>query len=374
MKSRMHHALPPFALERFFARYEFTSRLLLCTSDCESMSVADLLAMEQGAEGALRGLWLGYTESRGSPSLRQAISGLYEGQGPDNVLVHSGAEEAIYLFMHTLGRSDHIIVQSPCYQSLHEVARSVGCEVTAWQAREETGWGLDPSELKALIRPTTRAIVINSPHNPTGALFSRPDFNAILGSAEERGIILFSDEVYRGLEYNDAERLPAACDLGEHAVSLGVMSKAYGLAGLRIGWVATRNTALLQRMAALKDYTTICSSAPSELLAELALRNGRAIIQRNRGIIAGNLSLLDRFFERNAERFSWVRPAAGPIAFPRLRNGNSEKFCDDLVKATGVLLLPGAVYGDRGNHFRIGFGRRTMPEALAALDGFLPGE
>jgi aspartate/methionine/tyrosine aminotransferase len=364
----MPGALPSFALERFFARYEFQARYLLCTSDCESMSVGDLLAMEPGAEAGFHRHWLGYTESAGSPSLRGEISRLYEEQGPHNILVHSGAEEAIYLFMRTLSPSDHIIVQQPCYQSLHAVAGSIGCDVSAWKAREEDGWRLDPSDLKALIRPATRAIVINSPNNPTGSLASRADFEAILQLAEDRGIILFSDEVYRGLEYDEADRLPSACDLGEHAVSLGVMSKAYGLAGLRIGWLATRNTTLLARVAALKDYTTICSSAPSEFLAELALRHGDAIVRRNRDIIAANLRLLDGFFERRAEHFVWSRPSAGPIGFPRLRGGDSERFCDELVRDTGVLLLPGAVYGDRDNHFRIGFGRRNMPEALARLE------
>jgi aspartate/methionine/tyrosine aminotransferase len=186
--------------------------------------------------------------------------------------------------------------------------------------------------------------------------------------ADTHGIVLFSDEVYRGLEHDDADRLPPACSLSESAVSLGVMSKTYGLAGLRIGWVATRNAAVLSRMAALKDYTTICASAPSEFLAELALRNGNAIAARNRGIIAANLALLDEFFARHADRFFWRRPAAGPIAFPRLRVGDIETFCGALLESCGVLLLPGTVYGDMGNHFRIGFGRRNMPDALARLE------
>jgi aspartate/methionine/tyrosine aminotransferase len=196
-------------------------------------------------------------------------------------------------------------------------------------------------------------------------------FREITRFCDNHGIALFSDEVYRGLEHDDADRLPPACSLSESAISLGVMSKAYGLAGLRIGWVATRNTAILSRMAALKDYTTICSSAPSEFLAELALRNGEAIAARNRGIIAAHLALLDGFFARHADRFSWQRPKAGPIAFPRLLVGNVETFCSALLESSGVLLLPGTVYGDMGNHFRIGFGRRNMPEALARLEEYL---
>ena len=172
-------------------------------------------------------------------------------------------------------------------------------------------------------------------------------------------------------EYRAADRLPAACDLGEHAVSLGVMSKTYGLAGLRIGWVATRNAALLGRMAALKDYTTICNSAPSEFLAGMALRHRERLVERNVGIISANLAVLDGFLPRQAGRLDWQRPRAGPIGFPRLSGEPAEAFCEALVRETGVLLVPGSVYEDPGNHVRIGFGRRNLPEAVERLEGFL---
>ena len=364
--------LPSFALERYFSRHEFNVELLLCGSDCESMSVRDLLEMEPGAREKLHRHWLGYTESQGSPSLRNEICRLYGTVESGHVLVHSGAEEAVFLFMHAmLDRGDHLVVHWPCYQSLHEVARGIGCRVTPWMAREEDGWALDVEELRRALRGNTKAIVINTPHNPTGYRMPLETFRETIRIADENGIILFSDEVYRGLEYRSADRLPAACDMSEQAVSLGVMSKTYGLAGLRIGWIATRRGEVLSRMAALKDYTTICNSAPSELLAEVALRHGDAIAERNRGIIAGNLALLDGFFERHADSFSWQRPKAGPIAFPRLLCGEVDAFCGSLVKASGVLLLPGTVYEDRENHFRIGFGRRSMPDAVARLEEFL---
>jgi aspartate/methionine/tyrosine aminotransferase len=364
--------LPPFSLERFFARYEFDVPWLLCSSDCESMSVEDLLSLEPDAEGRFRRLWLGYTESAGSPSLRAEISRGYSGISPGQVLVHAGAEEAIFLFMQaTLQPGDHLVVHWPCYQSLFQIAVGIGCEVSRWQAREQEGWALDPGELPRLIRPTTKAIVINAPHNPTGYHMPREQFVEVLRFADEHGIAVFSDEVYRGLEQNETDRLPAACELSDRAVSLGVMSKTYGLAGLRVGWVATRNDAVLSLMASLKDYTTICCSAPGEFLAEIALRHADAIAARNRGIIESNLALLDGFFSRNASRISWQRPKAGPIAFPRLLRGEAGELCDALAKSRGVLLLPGRVYEDEGNHVRIGFGRRSMPEALARLEDFL---
>jgi aspartate/methionine/tyrosine aminotransferase len=364
--------LPPFALERFFARHEFKAKFLLCASDCESMSIAELLGMEPGASEAFGKLGLGYTESPGSPSLRAAISRLYTSIGPENVLVTSGAEEAIFLFMHAaLAPGDHLVVHQPCYQSLAEVARTAGCEVTAWQAREESAWALDPDELPRLVRPSTRAIVLNVPHNPTGFLMSRESFLRTVAFAEARGLVLFSDEVYRGLEHAPAGRLPPACDAGPSAISLGVMSKTYGLPGLRIGWVATRNEDLRARMAELKDYTTICASAPSEFLAEVALRHAESLAERNRGIIADNIRLLDDFFVRHQDIFSWHRPIAGPIGFPRFLPGEAGGFCRDLVEARGVLLAPGVLFGGPEGCFRIGFGRRSMPEALAHLEMFV---
>jgi aspartate/methionine/tyrosine aminotransferase len=370
--ARENMALPPFKLERYFAHYEFTAKYLLCSSDCESWSVADLLALEPGADEGLKHHWLGYTESLGAPSLRAEISRIYNGLLPEQVLVHSGAEEAIFLFMHAaLDAGDHVIVHWPCYQSLFEVAKSLGCEVTFWEARRENGWALDLDELRRLLRPNTRLVILNTPHNPTGYLLPHTDFLALNALCHDRGILLFSDEVYRELEYDPAERLPSACEINPGAVSLGVMSKSYGLAGLRIGWIATRNAEIYNRMAALKDYTTICSSAPSEYLSELALRHREALVGRNLGIIQSNLALLDGFFARHAQRFEWLRPRAGPIAFPRLHKGDVDAFCDELVRASGVLLLPGTMYDHPGNHFRVGFARKNMPQALARLDEFL---
>ncbi len=364
--------LSPFKLERYFARYEFNAKYLLCSSDCESISVGDLLAFEPGAEEGLKETWLGYTESPGSPSLRKEISHIYSGIAPEQVLVHSGAEEAIFLFMHALLKpGDHIIVHWPCYQSLFEIARSIGCEVSFWEARPENNWALDIDELRTSLRSNTRAIIINTPHNPTGYLMPLSDFQALNTLAQERSIILFSDEVYRELEYDPADTLPSACDINPSAIALGVMSKAYGLAGLRIGWIATQNASILSSMAVLKDYTTICSSAPSEYLAELALRQRARIVRRNLQIIRDNLSLLDSFFTKYTNRFEWVRPKAGPIAFPRLSGENIELFCRELVENSGVLLLPGTMYDHPGNHFRLGYARKNMPQALEQLDRFL---
>lgn len=381
----MQQLLSPFKLERYFAQYEFHVQYTLCSSDCEAVTIHDLLELEPDARARFEQHWLGYTESPGAPTLRAEIAKIYQTIQPEHVLVHTGAEEAIFLFMHAaLCAGDHVIVHAPCYQSLTEVAASIGCQVSPWRAREENRWALDVDELRGMLRPNTRVIVVNTPHNPTGWLMPRGD-SSFLGTsflrvneiARERNIILFSDEVYRESEYDAALRLPAACDVNDSAVSLGVLSKTYGLPGLRIGWIATHNTPVYERMAALKDYTTICNGAPSEFLAELALRHREKLAQRNLEIIARNLRLLDAFFAENANRFSWVRPQAGPIAFPKLLQGSANDFCHALVTQQGVLLLPGRLFDDDAqpmhleNYFRIGFGRKNMPEALTRLEGFL---
>jgi aspartate/methionine/tyrosine aminotransferase len=364
--------LPPFKLERYFAKHEFNTEYLLCSSDCEAMSIADLLAMEEGAAEKFQNVWLGYTESQGSPTLRKEICNLYETIQPEDILVHTGAEEAIFLFMHAmLEENDHVIVHTPSYQSLSEVARSIGCNISPWRAREENGWALDLDELRGSLHTNTRAIIINTPHNPTGYLMSRTDYEAVHQFAKENDLILFSDEVYRESEYDSATRLPAACDLGDYAISLGVTSKTYGLAGLRTGWVATKNKKVYDGMAALKDYTTICNSAPSEFLAEVAMRNRQKLVERNLGIIKHNLKMLEDFFSHHTDLFSWVRPHAGSMAFPRYLAGDVESFCDKVVREAGVLLLPGSVYDDPDNHFRLGLGRKNLRQAVDQLEEYL---
>lgn len=365
--------IPDFELERFFARWEFDVRHVLCASDVEGYRLPQLLAL---ANRETRGLWeelpLGYTESTGHPLLRREIAGLYEGVEPEEVLVFTGAEEGIFAFMSAaLSPGDHVLVPWPAYQSLHEVARSAGAEVERMELREEDGWRLDPAEVRRRVRPETRAIVVNFPHNPTGALPSRPDFQEIAALAEEAGAWLFSDEAYRWLEHDPADRLPAGVECGARGVSLGVMSKSFALAGLRIGWVAAHDAALRDRLARFKDYTTICSSAPSEILSLIALRAREAVLARSLGIVAANLPLLDRFFGRWDHAFRWGRPRAGSVAFPRLTAPISvERFVERLVEEEGVLLLPGTRFGHPGNHFRIGFGRTDLPAALERLDAF----
>lgn len=364
--------LPPFQLERYFAKHEFSCRYLLCASDCESLTTGELLALEPGAEQRFLSQRLGYTESFGSPVLREAIADLYSGIGADGILVHSGAQEAIYNFMRVVVEpGDEIIVHTPCYQSLAEVARTMGGRVHPWRADRQRGWQLNMADLKSMLNPQVRMVVINIPHNPTGWLANEDFLGELAKLADTHGFLIFSDEVYRGLEMAPATTLPAMAEFTDRAVSLGVMSKTYGLAGLRIGWIATMNRNILSKLAIYKDYTTICNSAPSEFLATLALRHWPEIISRNLAIISENRDLLSKFFTRYDTIFTWQAPVAGPIAFPTLRHGLVDDFCADLVRDSGVLLLPGTMYGGGYNEFRIGFGRSNFSRCLAAFEDWL---
>ncbi len=362
-----------FKLEEYFAKYEFKASYLLCASDCESFSVQELLSLEPESEKILKNLRLGYTESQGNPELREELSNLYVNMNPENIIIFSGAEEGIFIFMNVfLNKGDHIIVQYPAYQSLQSVAHSIGCEVTKWVMDEKNNWDLDLNFLQDNIKKKTKAIVINCPHNPTGYLMSKDKFHEIIEIAQKHNILIFSDEVYRLLEYNRNDRLPNMCDSYDNGISLGVMSKAFGLAGLRIGWIATKDTSLLKKLMSFKNYTTICNSAPSELLSILALRNKNIILERNLKIIKENIKLLETFFNKRRNQFDWVKPKAGCIAFPRIKfNRNVEDLCSDLFKHKGVLLLPSTKYDFDDKHFRIGFGRKNMPKGLKIFEEYL---
>jgi aspartate/methionine/tyrosine aminotransferase len=362
----------PFALERYYERWEFRAQLMLSSSDCESRSVADLLALEPDAEPRLLRLRLGYTEVPGAPELRAAIAAGHERVEPDDVLTLAAAEEGIFITLHgLLESSDHAVIEAPCYGSALELARSTGAAVSVWQRRCEDGWAHDVEQLEQLLRADTKLIYINSPHNPTGTQMPAAVFETVLELAAERGIVVLSDEVYRGLEHEQSARLPAACERYERAITLGAVSKAYGLPGLRVAWLVSRDRELLERAKDIKLYTTICSSAPSELLVAVAVRHAERLIGESRTLLLANLPLLDAFLERHAELLGWVRPNAGPVGFARVAGEfDVHAWCERIAAQADVLLLPGSVYG-QPRHVRLGFGRANLECALERLEGYL---
>lgn len=366
--------IKPFKLERYFAKYEFTAKYLLSCSDCEALKLQEVLEM---ADSETKQLWdnlkLAYTESAGHPLLKEEVAQLHTSIQPDDINVMV-PEEAIFVSMNCqLEKGDHVVCTFPGYQSLYEIASSLECRVDKWIPEfREKEWHFNLEKLKSLVRENTKLIVVNFPHNPTGATVSENDFNAIADFCRQRSILLFSDEMYRFLEYDENHRLPSASDLYENAISLFGMSKSFALPGLRIGWLTSRNKKLMQKIAEFKDYTTICNNAPGEILAIIALRNKEIIIKRNLEIIHTNLQLLDRFFSSHSEKFEWKAPKAGPIAFPLLKNSITiSDFCQELVEKKSTMLLPASVYGFQGNYFRIGFARKDLANGLERLENFL---
>ncbi|MAS11893.1 MAG: aminotransferase [Nitratireductor sp.] len=367
-----------FALEVHFSRWEFNARHHMTASDMESMTLGELTQMAgPSAREELGRLWLGYTETWGAPDLREAIAATYDGLSARDILCFAGAEEGIYAAMRVmLSPEDHAIVSVPNYQAAETVPLGL-CAVTGVPLLENDHWRLDLDAVRAAIRPNTKLISVNLPNNPTGALMPQEDFSALVALCREHDLYLFSDEVYRLLESDDKKRLPQAAEAYEKGVSLNVMSKAYGLPGLRIGWIASRDTALLQKLERYKHYLSICNSAPSERLAVMALSVRDRILMRNRSLIAENLEKMDAFFAEYPDLFDWKRPDGGCVAYPRYNGRDGvEQFCHDLVEQAGVLLLPASVYHSElmqtpAGRFRIGFGRKGIDAGLAAMRDFL---
>jgi hypothetical protein len=366
-----------FALEQYLSKWEFTARYHLTASDIESMKLSDLLALACADDrAAFDRQWLGYTETCGHIELREEIARTYENMRASQVLCFAGAEEGIYTAMRVLlCRDDHAIVVVPNYQAAETVPLDI-CEVTGVPLDEHDNWSLDIDRVRREIRPNTRLVSINFPNNPTGAVVDRSRFDALIDLCREKGVYLFSDEVYRLVERNQDVRLPQAADVYEKGLSLNVISKAYGLPGLRIGWIACSDETLLARLEAYKHYLSICNAAPSERLAIIALRAREQILARNRNLVNHNAEQLDVFFGEFPEHFEWRRPDGGCVGFPRYKGGDTDRFCEDLVEQTGILLLPPKIYRSElidtpQDRFRIGFGRANIEAGLAAFREYL---
>lgn len=363
--------IAPFKLERYFAAYEFSVPYLLSCSDCEPLMQSALL---EYADRECLDLWnnlqLSYTHSAGHPLLRAEIAKLYKNSTTDDLVVLT-PEEGIFIPMNVLlNPGDHVICTYPGYQSLYQIAISQGCPVSKWMPDEHGKFNIP--ELFSLAKENTRLIVINFPHNPTGATISRQELDQIIEFASERNSIIFSDEMYRMLEYDEKDRLPSVSDVYENGISLSGLSKTFSLPGLRIGWVSTRNTGFLNEIISFKDYTTICSGAPAEILGIIGLRNKEKIIARNLEVIARNLEVMHDFTARHPDLLDWKAPLAGTIAFPKIRIDESvANFCRELAKEKGVMLLSSEVYEYDKKCVRIGFGRTNFPEVLEKFEEFV---
>jgi len=370
--------LPDFRLETHFSKWEFKAKHHLTASDSQSMGLQELLAMATDAERAeFENMWLGYTETYGDPDLRDVIASTFAQQSTDNILCFAGASEGIFAANTVLlDKDSHAIVVTPNYQS-HESLPLAICDVTGVPLDPDDNWSLDIDRVKAAIRPNTKLITINFPHNPTGAILPLDRYRALIDLCRHHGIWIFHDEIFNGLGPAGAQHLPFIADEYERGMSLGVMSKSYGLPGLRIGWIACQDNAVLQKMERLKHYLSICNSGPSERLAKIALTHRAQIVARNCAIVDENLPLWDAFFAQHPDLFDWQRPDGSCMAFPRYKGADGiESFATSLVEKSGVLVLPSTIYSSElgptpTDRFRIGFGRKGLAEGLAAMDAHI---
>lgn len=363
--------LPAFETEHFYAQYEFKAPHMLSASDCESMSITALLKMADRTLDELGSLELHYTESQGKPELRQAIADTYKTISAEDVLVLATPIEGIYLTMRTLLKpEDEAIVLTPTYDALKNLPEHL-CTVKTWELlRTDTGWELDLDALENLITPKTKLIAVTFPHNPTGFLPGEKVFKNLIDIAEENGVWVYSDEMYRGLEFS-APQIPSACELYEKSITLSGLSKTHGLPGLRSGWLVAKDKHVRDELMNWKMYTSICPSAPVEFLTEVALSVRDELAEKNKKIIRDNVALANPFFEQWSDFFTWRPPLAGSIALVEIATDSATNYCHQLAKEAGVVLLPSAFLGYPDKFVRFGFGREGFSTSLNVYDKHL---
>ena len=365
--------IAPFETEDFYARYEFTSPHLLSVSDCETVSIAELLELAGRSMEDLGRTRLSYTESRGHPELRAAIAAGYEHVDAEAILELSAPIEGIYIAMEELLEpGDRAVVLGPCYDALHNIPAHVSGNVEYWMLEPvEGGWALDFDKLDALLKPPTKLLVVNFPQNPTGFLPTEAQFFQILERVREKGLWLFSDEMYRGLELDGASMLPSAADHYERAIVLSGLSKTYGLPGLRFGWLVARDRELYGNLLNWKYYTSICPPAPSETLAMAAFEARDKLVEYNLRRLHSNVALADAFFAQRQGFFEWRRPQAASVALVGVDVPSAKEYCHTLAKEAGIVLLPSSFLGYGDTHVRFGFGRDSFGASLAAYEKHL---
>ncbi|EGR48425.1 Aspartate/tyrosine/aromatic aminotransferase [Trichoderma reesei QM6a] len=385
-----------FEVERWMDLYECTPGILNVAETCaESVSIDQLIQLsEDKATNPLQtSTVLTYGAIRGSSTLRQRIASLYKGEhlSAESVLITQGAIAANFLVFYGLvGPGDHVICVYPTYQQLYSVPESLGAEVSLWRLQPENGFVPDVDELEALVKANTKMIVINNPNNPTGVPIPRDVVYEIVEFAKARGIMILSDEVYRplfhdGIIEDNANMPPSVADLGyEKAIVTGSLSKAYSLAGIRVGWIASGDEAIIERLAEARHYTAISVSQLDDQVASYALSPAvrGPLLRRNVSLARRNAAMLAAFVEAHSSVCSWVAPSAGTTAFIRFHDTDGQPvddvaFCRDVLDRTKVLIVPGSHCFGRGVDFagyvRVGFvgSSAVLDEALQKLGEYV---
>lgn len=364
-----------FGVEMWMNEFENHCRFNLAETCVDSITLGDLIDMagvDNSILGELRGMRMGYGAIEGSERLRAAIASLYERQTGDNVLTTHGTIGANSLVHQTLvNPGDHVIAIVPTYQQHYSIPASIGAEVELLHLREENGFLPDLDALRAMMRPDTRLIATNNPNNPTGALMDREMLLAIADIARGSDTWVLSDEVYRGTDQTGDGYTVSICDLYDKGISTAGMSKAYSLAGLRVGWIVAQRS-LLEQVMIHRDYNTISVGGVDELLSAIALENRAKILERAHAITRGNLAILSDWVE-GEPLISWVRPRSGTTALLKYDLPiASRDFCMQLLEEEGVLFTPGSAM-DMEGWLRIGYANPTddLRAGLARVSVFL---
>jgi len=352
--------IAPFELELWMNKHELKVKFDIAESGIAPLSINELLAYDDDARvtDAITNLALGYNDAYGAISLRKEIAKTYSDCVPENILITIGAIEANFLIFHVLlNRGDHVITQFPAYQQLYSVPEAIGCNVSYWRCHDDKGFKFDLADLRKLIQSDTKLIIINTPHNPTGAVLSNSEMAEIYDMAKAVGSHVLSDEAYRWLRVPDSTyNFKPAFNLGSSAISTGTMSKPFGLAGLRIGWIAAQSD-LIDKCRSTRHYISLCPGKVDDTLAAIAFRNKDKIFKRNEQMITENLSMLKEWVDRRADILSYHRPAAGLLCMLRHQlDISSVQLADKLAEQYSVLLAPGSVFGLEG-YLRLGFGQ-----------------
>ena len=363
--------LREFHLERIFARLRSKAKHVFSASSCESVSMREIIEMaDEECKAMWNNLSLGYTDPMGCPLLREAVAARFTSVRHSDIL-ELAPEEGIFIFMNTmLDPGDEVIVMHPCLPSLYELPRALGCEVIRWPLEMTSwGWKLDISFLAEKISPKTKLLILNIPNNPTGYVPVRTEIDRIVGLADKMGTWILCEETYRGMEHDPGGALPSFADLYTRATIIGGLNK-YGLPGTRIGWLVTKNRQILAECFAYKDYTTLSSNAPGEVLATIAMRNANTLLRRNHKIVLKNLSVAENFFgKKRKKNFLWVQPNGGSTAFPRLLPPlDVTEMCERAINDKDLLIVGDWAFDLNSNHFRVGLGRKDFVESLTLFE------
>jgi aspartate/methionine/tyrosine aminotransferase len=365
-----------FGVEIWMNRWETTCRYNLAETCVDSVTIDELLALAGRDRfwlaDELGRMRIGYGAIEGSKRLRTAISLLYDTPTPDDVLVAHGAIGANHLVYEALvGPGDVVVAITPTYQQHTAIPASLGAEVRELRLREEDGWLPDLDELRRLAAGA-RLIALVNPGNPTGALLDVATIDGIAAIAGAQDAWILADEVYRGLDQEGEGTSPSFVDRYPRTIGVGSMSKAFSLAGLRLGWIVAP-AEVREPVSRHRDYSVISVGMVDDLLAALALEHAEGMLRRNLRIVRGNLSLLDGWIAEEP-RISYVKPRSGTTAFLRYDapGMTSEAFCTALLEDEGVLLVPGSAF-DREDHVRMGFGNdpQVLVAGLERMSAFL---